>query len=68
MRKFHCSLFVLKRSYICYYMLSMTVPLNVKINGTDKRASNNAIINLRSRQLANCNYGTITNWKTFFYD
>ena len=27
MRKFQCSLFVLKRSYICYYLICMTVPL-----------------------------------------
>ena len=27
MRKFQCLLFVLKRSYICYYMICMTVPL-----------------------------------------
>ena len=27
MRKFECLLFVLKRSYICYYMICMTVPL-----------------------------------------
>ena len=26
MRKFQCFLFVLKRSYICYYIISMTVP------------------------------------------
>ena len=28
MRKFQCSLFVLKRSHICYYIICMTVPLN----------------------------------------
>ena len=28
MRKFQCSLFVLKRSYICYYIICMTVPLS----------------------------------------
>ena len=27
MRKFHCLLFVLKQSYICYNMISMMVPL-----------------------------------------
>ena len=27
MRKFQCLLFVLKRSYICYYIICMTVPL-----------------------------------------
>ena len=27
MRKFHCLLFVLKRSYICDYIICMTVPL-----------------------------------------
>ena len=27
MRKFHCLLFVLKRSFICYYIIYMTVPL-----------------------------------------
>ena len=27
MRKFQCSSFVLKRSYICYYLICMTVPL-----------------------------------------
>ena len=27
--KFQCLLFVLKRSYICYYKICMTVPLNV---------------------------------------
>ena len=27
MRKFHCLLFVLKRSYICYYIICMAVPL-----------------------------------------
>ena len=32
MRKFHCLLFVLKRSYICYYIIWMTVPLNFKKN------------------------------------
>ena len=29
MRKFQYLLFVLKRSYICYYIISMTVPLRV---------------------------------------
>ena len=29
MRKFQCLLFVLKRSYICYYVICMTVPLKV---------------------------------------
>ena len=29
MRKFQCLLFVLKRSYICDYILCMTVPLSV---------------------------------------
>ena len=29
MQKFHCLLFVSKRSYIiCYYVICMTVPLN----------------------------------------
>ena len=28
MRIFQCLLFVLKRSYICYYIICMTVPLN----------------------------------------
>ena len=28
MRKFQCLLFVLKRSYIGYYIICMTVPLN----------------------------------------
>ena len=28
MRKFQCLLFVLKQSYICYYIICMTVPLN----------------------------------------
>ena len=27
MRKFHCLLFVLKRSFICYYVICMPVPL-----------------------------------------
>ena len=27
MRKFHCLLLVLKRSYNCYYIICMTVPL-----------------------------------------
>ena len=27
MRKFHCLLFVLKRSYNCYYIICMTVPV-----------------------------------------
>ena len=27
MRYFQCLLFVLKRSYICYYIICMTVPL-----------------------------------------
>ena len=30
MRKFQCLLFVLKRLYICYYMIYMTVPLTLK--------------------------------------
>ena len=30
MRKFQCLLFVLKRSYICYYIICMTVPLSFK--------------------------------------
>ena len=29
MRKFQCLLFVLKQSYICYYIICMTVPLNL---------------------------------------
>ena len=28
MRKFQCLLFVLKRSYICHYVIYMTVPLS----------------------------------------
>ena len=28
MQKFQCLLFVLKRSYICYYVICMTVPLS----------------------------------------
>ena len=28
MRKFQCLLIVLKRSYICYYIIFMTVPLD----------------------------------------
>ena len=32
MRKFQCLLFVLKRLYICYYIMCMTVPLNVIIS------------------------------------
>ena len=31
MRKFQCLLFVLKRSYICYYITCMTVPLKLFI-------------------------------------
>ena len=27
MRKFQCLLFLLKQSYICYYIICMTVPL-----------------------------------------
>ena len=30
MRKFQCLLFVLKRSYICCYIICMTVPLTIK--------------------------------------
>ena len=34
MRKFQCLSFVLKRSYICYYVICMTVPLsNNFVNG-----------------------------------
>ena len=29
MRKFQCLLSVLKRSYICYYVICMTVPLRI---------------------------------------
>ena len=29
MRKFQCLLFVLKRSFICYYIICMTVPLSI---------------------------------------
>ena len=32
MRKFQYLLFVLKRSYICCYMISMTVPLNMSFD------------------------------------
>ena len=28
MRNFQCFLFVLKRSYICYYIICMTLPLS----------------------------------------
>ena len=31
MRKFQCLLFVLKRSYMCYYIICITVPLLKKI-------------------------------------
>ena len=32
MRKFQCLLFVLKRSYIRYYIIGMTVPLSYESN------------------------------------
>ena len=32
MRKFQYLLFVLKRSYICCYMISITVPLNMSFD------------------------------------
>ena len=32
MRKFQCLLFVLKRSYILYYIICMTVPLNALLS------------------------------------
>ena len=35
MRKFQGFLFVLKRSYICYYIICMTVPLNRKKSTCD---------------------------------
>ena len=31
MQKFPCSLFVLKQSYICYYIICMTVPLRFSL-------------------------------------
>ena len=31
-RKFQCLLFMLKRSYICYYIICMTVPLKIFIH------------------------------------
>ena len=31
MQKFQCLLFVLKRSYMCYYIICITVPLLKKI-------------------------------------
>ena len=37
MRKFQYLLFVLKLSYICYYMICMTVPsIDIDINGKNK--------------------------------
>ena len=33
MQKFECLLFVLKRSYICYCIICMTVPLMTTISG-----------------------------------
>ena len=36
MRKFQCLLFVLKRLYICYYMICMTVLLRQSLNSFTK--------------------------------
>ena len=56
MRKFQFLLFVLKQSYICYYIICMTVPLNkvgvlVKSVLNDLRARNfvHAKTSLRAR-------------------
>ena len=34
MQKFQCLLFVLQRLYICYYIICMNVPLNLKLYGS----------------------------------
>ena len=41
MRKFQCSLFVLKRSYICYYIICMTVPLSKQSDAVKNAAKKN---------------------------
>ena len=40
MRKFQCLLFVLKRFYICYYIICMTVPLKHFFVDFDENESN----------------------------
>ena len=41
MRKFQCLLFVLKRSYICYYIICMTVPLSKQSDAVKNAAKKN---------------------------
>ena len=52
MREFQCLLFVLKRSYIGYYIICMTVPLNVLFNSHK----------IDTAYLAQYNHGLISPW------
>ena len=45
MRKFHCLLFVLKRSHICYYIICMTVPLTNLQNSQRKHLCQSLFFN-----------------------
>ena len=45
MQKFQCLLFMLKRSYICYYIICMTVPLISKVM-TSQSGYQTIIINI----------------------
>ena len=44
MRKFQCSLFVLKRSYTCYYIIFATVPLILGLVYTSKHKSARCLV------------------------
>ena len=47
MRKFPCLVFVLKQSYICYYMICMTVPLNTFFFYCRLNPKNKVALNIR---------------------
>ena len=57
MRNFHCLLIVLKRSFIFYYIICLTVPLMSK---TSERKYEKAYIN--DNRTINENQITKTNW------
>ena len=58
MQKFQCLLFVLKRSYICYYVICMTVPLNKIHDSPQEKETYHSITpcttSTSSRQLCCC--------------
>ena len=59
MQKFQCLLFVLKRSYICYYIICMTVTLKYHVS-VDPRAEKFDIVSNDQGRTQKCNFLFLT--------